>query len=89
MYVYNPVAGTLDLYAQGDRRWRDSLRELFCTHFLGQASLLQIVDEGCHGRVINAGSSRQSLRQCVAMIVPAAEIDSHETDPGLDQTPRQ
>lgn len=38
VYVYNPAAGTLDMYAHGDRRWRDALRELFCTHLLGEAS---------------------------------------------------
>lgn len=38
VYVYTPAAGTLDMYAHGDRGWRDTLRELFCTHFLGQVS---------------------------------------------------
>lgn len=38
VYVYNPLAGTLDLFAHGTRVWRDQLREMFCTHLLGQAS---------------------------------------------------
>lgn len=34
VYVYTPTAGTLDLYARGDRRWRATLRDLFCEHIL-------------------------------------------------------
>src|SRR5262249_40473341 len=32
VYVYCPSAGTLDLYAPGERRWRTALRDLFCEH---------------------------------------------------------
>ncbi len=35
VYVYDPAAGTLDLYARGDRRWRTELRDRFCQHVLG------------------------------------------------------
>jgi hypothetical protein len=34
VYVYHREAGTLDMYAQGDRRWRACLRDLFCEHVL-------------------------------------------------------
>jgi hypothetical protein len=34
VYVYTPKAGTLDMYARGDRRWRSALRDLFCEHVL-------------------------------------------------------
>ena len=30
VYVYTRVAGTLDMYARGDRRWRSELRDRFC-----------------------------------------------------------
>ena len=32
--MYNPCRGTLDLFAHGDRRWRDELRDRFCRHVL-------------------------------------------------------
>lgn len=35
VYVYRPAAGTLDMYARGERRWRHALRDLFCEHILG------------------------------------------------------
>src|SRR5207248_689505 len=34
VYVYTPDAGTLDMYARGDRRWRSALRDAFCEHVL-------------------------------------------------------
>lgn len=34
VYVYTQEAGTLDMYARGDRRWRTALRDLFCQHIL-------------------------------------------------------
>ncbi len=34
VYVYTPLAGTLDMYARGDRRWRTELRDRFCLHVL-------------------------------------------------------
>jgi hypothetical protein len=34
VYVYTPQAGTLDMYARGDRRWRTQLRDRFCLHIL-------------------------------------------------------
>jgi len=34
VYVYNTAAGTLDLYARGDRQWRTALRDRFCEHIL-------------------------------------------------------
>ena len=34
MYLYDPTAGTLHLYAHGDRRWRTQLVSLFCYHLL-------------------------------------------------------
>lgn len=34
VFVYNRPAGTLDLYAPGERRWRTTLRDLFCEHIL-------------------------------------------------------
>ncbi len=38
VYVYTPCAGTLDLYARGDRRWRAALRDRFCEHVLHTAA---------------------------------------------------
>ena len=35
VFVYTRAAGTLDLYAKGERRWRMALRDLFCEHMLG------------------------------------------------------
>jgi hypothetical protein len=34
VYLYDPPAGTLHLYAHGDRRWRSDLVALFCYHLL-------------------------------------------------------
>jgi hypothetical protein len=34
VFVYTQSAGTLDLYARGDRRWRSVLRDRFCEHVL-------------------------------------------------------
>jgi hypothetical protein len=34
VYLYDPAAGTLHLYAHGDRRWRTELVSLFCYHIL-------------------------------------------------------
>ncbi|MBY0515249.1 MAG: hypothetical protein K2P78_15260 [Gemmataceae bacterium] len=34
VYVYGPAAGTLDLFAYGDRRWRLAPRDRFCEHVL-------------------------------------------------------
>ena len=38
VYVYARGAGTLDMYAHGDSRWRASLRDLFCEHVLHTAT---------------------------------------------------
>ncbi len=34
VFVYNVEARTLDMFAQGERRWRTELRDLFCEHIL-------------------------------------------------------
>lgn len=34
VYVYDRAEGTLDQYTQGDRRWRHTVRDLFCEHVL-------------------------------------------------------
>jgi hypothetical protein len=34
VYVYTREAGTLDMYARGDRRWRATLCDRFCEHIL-------------------------------------------------------
>jgi hypothetical protein len=58
VFVYTRAAGTLDLYAKGERRWRFALRDLFCTHVLGcdapvcepekrEYTLSGLLDRGC------------------------------------------
>ncbi|QJW92571.1 hypothetical protein [Frigoriglobus tundricola] len=34
VYVYDRAEGTLDQFTQGDRRWRHTVRDLFCEHVL-------------------------------------------------------
>jgi hypothetical protein len=44
VFVYTRSAGTLDMYAKGDRRWRATLRDTFCEHILGCA--VPVVEQG-------------------------------------------
>lgn len=49
VYVYNTAAGTLDMYAHGDAKWREALRDRFCRHIL-------------HREAPSTASSRRSYR---------------------------
>lgn len=44
VYIYTPCAGTLDMYARGDRPWRACLRDLFCEHVLHTTAPLTAPD---------------------------------------------
>lgn len=51
VFVYTRSAGTLDMYAKGDRRWRATLRDTFCEHILGCA--VPAVEQGRRNYELN------------------------------------
>jgi hypothetical protein len=73
VYVYHQAAGTLDMFASGERRWRATLRDLFCEHVL-QCAAPPAPDNGRSYALDRLTDRSFTLRTDPARGVCAAEV---------------